>query len=106
LGIWTPTAASTALTEDKAWVYVQTPQDRCHEMVRITRIAPLENQLDAAEHLARAPGIDDLASGHFHFDAKVAFDSGDWINYNSFTHISPPIIAKGYLFKTGAYISS
>ena len=28
-GILTPTASSTALTEDRAWVYVQTPHDRC-----------------------------------------------------------------------------
>jgi len=28
LGILTPTALSTALTEDRAWVYVQTPQER------------------------------------------------------------------------------
>jgi hypothetical protein len=29
VGNLTPTAASTALTEDRAWVYVQTPQERC-----------------------------------------------------------------------------
>jgi hypothetical protein len=28
-GNLTPTASSTALTEDRAWVYVQTPQERC-----------------------------------------------------------------------------
>jgi hypothetical protein len=86
-------------------VYVQTPQERCHEMMRIPRIAPLKNQLDAAEHLARTPGIDDFASGHFHLDAKVAFDSGDRINYNSFTHMSPPLFSKDICLKQ-AYISS
>jgi hypothetical protein len=69
-----------------------------HEMVRITRVAPLENQLDTAEQLARAPRVDDFASGHFHFDAKVALDSGDRIHYNSFTHIyNLPLLFKGYL---------
>jgi hypothetical protein len=58
-----------------------------HEMVCVPGIAPLKNQLDAAEHLARAPRIDNFAPSHFDFDAKVAFDSGDRINYDSFTHI-------------------
>jgi hypothetical protein len=58
-----------------------------HEMMRIARVAPLENQFDAAEHLARAPRIDDFAPGHFHFDAQVTLDSGDWIDDYSLTHI-------------------
>jgi hypothetical protein len=67
-----------------------------YEMMRIARVAPLKNQLDAAEHLARAPRIDDFAPGHFHFDAKVALDSGDWIHYYSFTHIySLPLFVNG-----------
>ena len=57
------------------------------EMMCIARVAPLKYQLDAAEQLARAPRIDDFAPGHFHFDAKVTLDSGDWIHYDSFTHI-------------------
>jgi hypothetical protein len=57
------------------------------EMMRIARVAPLKNQLDTAEHLARTPRIDDFTPGHFHFDAKVTLDSGDWIHYYSFTHI-------------------
>jgi hypothetical protein len=58
-----------------------------HKMVRIARIAPLKNKLDAAKHLARAPRIDDFTPSHFHFDAKVTLDSGDWIHYYSLAHI-------------------
>jgi hypothetical protein len=58
-----------------------------YEMVCVARVASLENQLDAPEHLTRAPRVDDFTAGHFHFDAKVALDSGDRIHYYSFTHI-------------------
>jgi hypothetical protein len=58
-----------------------------HEMVRIPRIASLKNQLDAAKHLARTPRINNLAPSHFHLDAKMAFYSGNRINYYALTHI-------------------
>jgi len=56
-------------------------------MMCIARIPPLKNHFNAAEHLPGAPGIDNFTSGDFHLDAKVAFDSGDRINYNSLAHM-------------------
>ena len=55
--------------------------------MRIARVPPLKNHFDTAKHLPGAPGIDDFASRDFHLDAKVAFDSSDWINYNSLAHM-------------------
>jgi hypothetical protein len=62
------------------------PAGTLHEMVGIARIATLENQLDPSEHLSGTPGIDDLAIGNFHLDAKVALNPGNRINYDSLRH--------------------
>ncbi len=56
-------------------------------MVGIARIPPLKNRFNTTEHLPGAPGIDNLPSRNFHLDTEVAFDSGDWINYNSLAHM-------------------
>jgi hypothetical protein len=61
-----------------------------YEVMGIAGIAPLEDHFDAAEHLPGAPGIHHLAAGHFHLDAKMAFDSGNRIDGYSFTHIMAP----------------
>jgi hypothetical protein len=67
-----------------------------HKMVRVARIAPLKDQFDAAEHLARTPCIDNFSPSHFHLDAEMALDSGDWINYDALTHIGNlPLLVKG-----------
>jgi hypothetical protein len=58
-----------------------------HEQMRIARVASLKNHFDATEHLPGAPGIDDFASGDFHLDPEVAFDSRNWINNDSLAHI-------------------
>jgi hypothetical protein len=50
-------------------------------------IPPLKNHFNAAKHLPGAPGIDDFASCDFHLDPEVAFNSCDWINYNSLGHM-------------------
>jgi hypothetical protein len=56
-------------------------------MVSIPWIPALKNQLDASEHLARAPGIFDLAAFDFDFDPKVAFDSGNGVYHDFVCHI-------------------
>ncbi len=56
-------------------------------MMRITRITPLKNHLNTTEHLPGAPGINDFAACNFYLDAKMPFDSSDWINYNSLAHM-------------------
>jgi hypothetical protein len=56
------------------------------EMLRIPRVTTLQDQFDTAEHLPRAPGVDDFSSGHFHFYAKVALYSGNRINNYTLTH--------------------
>jgi hypothetical protein len=56
-------------------------------MMRIARIAALQYHFDAAEHLPRGPGVNDFASGHFHLDPQVAFNSGYRINDDSLSHM-------------------
>jgi hypothetical protein len=63
------------------------PAGALHEMLGIPRIAPLQYDFDAPEHLPGTPGVDDLAAGHFHLDPHVAFDSSDWVNNDSFSHM-------------------
>jgi hypothetical protein len=58
-----------------------------YEMMGIPWVASLKYHFNAAEHLPGAPGIDNLASRDFHLDAKMPFDSGDWIDYNSLAHM-------------------
>jgi hypothetical protein len=63
------------------------PAGALHEMLGIPRIAPLQNEFDAPEHLPGAPGINDFPSGHFNLDPHVAFDSSDRINHDSLSHM-------------------
>jgi hypothetical protein len=63
------------------------PAGALHEVLGIPRIAPLQNEFDAPEHLPGAPGVNDLAAGHFHLDPHVAFDSGYRVNNDSLSHM-------------------
>jgi hypothetical protein len=63
-----------------------------HEMMCIPRVASLENEFDAPEHLSRAPCIDNLAAGYLDFYSEVAFYSGDRIDGNLFTHAVSSLI--------------
>ena len=58
---------------------------------RIARVAVQHNLLDAAPHLARGPGPCNLAILDFDINAKVAFDTSDWINGDSCRHGGAPI---------------
>src|SRR5579864_4649276 len=49
----------------------------------LTRIAPAQNQLDAAKHSSRAPGIGDRTAVHFGFNAQMAFNTSHWIDYDT-----------------------
>ena len=58
--------------------------DALSEKPGITRIAILENDLDAAHHRSGGIGLLDLVAIHLRFNSQVTFDSGDRVNYNSF----------------------
>src|SRR5579864_1744448 len=49
----------------------------------LARIAPAQNQLDAAKHSSRAPGIGDRTAVHFGFNAQMAFNTSHWIDYDT-----------------------
>jgi hypothetical protein len=63
------------------------PTGTLHKVIGVPGITPLKNHLDASEHLSRAPGIDDLTPFDFDFDPHMAFDPGDRIDYDAFTHL-------------------
>ena len=46
----------------------------------VARVAPLKNQLDAAEHRRRRPRVLDGAAVHLRLDAQVALDARDRID--------------------------
>ena len=58
-----------------------------YKMVSVTRVPALKDNFDAAKPLAGTPGIDHFTAGHLDFDAKVALDSGNRIDNNSFSHM-------------------
>jgi hypothetical protein len=62
------------------------PAGALHKMVGVPWITSLKYHFNAPEHLSRTPGIDDFAAFYLHLNLEVAFYSGDWINYNAFTH--------------------
>ena len=64
-----------------------------YKMVGIPRVSALQDDLNAPKHLSRAPGVDNLATGHFDFDSKVALNSGNWIYRYSLCHMIPPFFA-------------
>jgi hypothetical protein len=64
-----------------------------YKMVGVPRVSALQNELDAPEHLARAPGIDNFASGYLDFDSKVTLNSGDRIYCYSLCHVVPPFFS-------------
>ena len=53
------------------------------EEPRVARVAPLQDVLDPAEHLARRPGVLHAAAVHLDVDAEVAFDAGDRVDGDS-----------------------
>ena len=67
------------------------PAGALHKMMRIPGIPSLEDQLDAAEHLAGAPGIGNLATLNLDFNTKMTLNSGNRIDCYSLTHMFPPI---------------
>ena len=62
------------------------PTGALDKVVCITWVAALEYHLDATEHLTGTPGIGYFAAFNLHFDAQVAFYSGNRINNVSFAH--------------------
>ena len=75
-----PIAFSTARTEAMACTVVQTPQMRWAKAQASRGIAALEDDLDAAEHRGRRPGVLDLAAVDLGLDAQVPLDAGDGID--------------------------
>ena len=60
--------------------------DPLREQPRLARVAPLQDDLDAAPHLAGGPGVSDLPSIHLDVDAQMSFDAGDGIDYDALSH--------------------
>ena len=83
------------------------PAGALHKMLRVPGIPALENQLDATEHLAGAPGIGNLATLNLDFNTKMTLNSGNRIDCYSLTHMFPPILSKRIISSyTFDYISS
>ena len=57
------------------------------------RIAALQDHFDAAEHGPGTPGVGDLSAVQMGFDAKVAFNAGDWID-NEACHVILPFFPQ------------
>jgi maltoporin len=58
-----------------------------YKVMRIPRVAPQQNDLDAAEHLPGTPRVDNLASGYLDFDSEVSFYSGNRVYRDSVCHM-------------------
>ena len=58
-----------------------------NKMLGISGIPSLKNKFNAPKHLPGTPGVNDFASGHLNFYAKVAFDSGNRIYRDSLGHM-------------------
>jgi hypothetical protein len=71
------------------------PAGSLHEMMGVSRIATLEDKLDAAEHLPGTPGIFHPAALYLYFDPKVAFYSCNRVNGNSRTHVDSSLSEFG-----------
>jgi hypothetical protein len=63
------------------------PARALHEMVSVPGIPSLQDDFDPPEHLAGTPGVDNLATRYLNLDAKVAFYSGNRVDYNSLGHM-------------------
>ena len=78
-GTVTPRAFSTALTEARACALPQLPQMRSREQPGVPRVAALEDPLQAAVHLRRAPRVGHDAAEDVDLDPKRAVDAGDGV---------------------------
>jgi len=61
------------------------------EVPGITGVAPLQYFLDAAEHGAAAPGVDNFAVAHFGLDAQMPFNAGYGVNDDLCHGAHPPV---------------
>ena len=52
------------------------------EVLGVARIAPLEDEFQAPEQGGTTAGVLDPAVLHFHFDAEVAFDTGQGVHHD------------------------
>jgi hypothetical protein len=64
------------------------------KMLGVARIPALKDHFDAPEHLAGAPGVDNLTASHLDLYPEVALDPGNWINHNSLAHIYSSLLLK------------
>ena len=79
-GISSFSAFSTARTEAMACTVVHTPQKRWVKSHASRGSRPCEDALDAAEHLARRPGLLHDAAVDLDVDAQMPLDAGDGID--------------------------
>ncbi len=62
------------------------------EEPRVARVAAEQDRLDPAEHLARGPGLLDLASVDLAVDAEMPLDARDRVDHDSFRHLLTSIL--------------
>ena len=74
------------------------PARTLNKMLSISWVPPLENQFDAPEHLAGAPGVFDLTTLNLNFDTKVALYSCNRIYRYSLAHMFPPSLLKRIIY--------
>ncbi len=67
--------------------------DALREHPGVARIAPLQDQLDAAEHRGGRPGVRHLPAVDLGLDSQVPLDPGDGI-HNDVSHYRPPFLAS------------
>ena len=63
----------------------------------ITGITALQYNFNPPEHLTGTPGVFDFASLHLHFDAQMAFYSGNRIDDNSFAHFISSLFLRVFV---------
>ena len=74
------------------------PADSLRKSGSVPGIPAFQDDLDAAPHLARRPGVGDLAAVYFTVDAQMSFDPGDGVDGNSFGHIYLSLTAELGMF--------
>src|SRR5271157_709016 len=80
--------------------------DALGEHPGVARVAPLEDDFDAAPHLARRPGLAHLAAVDLAVDAQMSFDAGDRIDDNAGHDACPSAAGRGGLERTGSSLQN
>ena len=79
------------------------PADSLGEGRSVPGVTALEDDLDAAPHLAGGPGVGHFAAVDFTFYAQMPFDPGYGVDGNSFGHIHILLEARLGVLSTGQH---